>query len=52
MPLGRGKVNFPEVLEAAREVEAKWVIVEQDEPSCGLTPLECAKESINYLKSL
>ena len=52
MPLGRGKVNIPEVLEAAEEIDAKWVIVEQDEPTCGLTPLECAKESINYLKSL
>ena len=52
MPLGRGKVNRPAVLEAAKDVDAKWVIVEQDEPSCGLTPLECAKASIEYLKSL
>jgi hypothetical protein len=26
--------------------------VEQDKPSLGLTPLECAKASIDYLKTL
>lgn len=51
-PLGRGVQNFPEILSATVEAGAQWVVVEQDEPSMGKTPLECAEISINYLKSL
>lgn len=51
-PVGCGVQDFPAILEACREVKAKWVIVEQDQPSLDKTPLECAEMSINYLKSL
>ncbi len=51
-PLGRGLQNIPAILEAAEEAGTKWVVFEQDEPSMGLTPLECAKVSIDYLRSL
>ena len=51
-PVGCGVQNFPEILKAADEVGAKWVIVEQDSPSMDLSPLECAAKSIEYLKSL
>ena len=51
-PVGYGCQNFPEILQAAKEVNIKWVIVEQDQPSMGKTPLECAKMSIDYLNSL
>ncbi len=51
-PVGSGLQNFPAILEAAEAASAEWLIVEQDEPSMGLTPLECAKKSIDYLKSL
>lgn len=51
-PVGKGVQNFPEILKAAEEVGIKWVVVEQDNPSMGLTPIECAETSINYLKSL
>lgn len=51
-PVGYGVQNFPEILKAAEDVGAKWVVVEQDSPSMGKTPLECAEMSINYLKSL
>ena len=51
-PVGSGLQNFPEILDAAKEVGAKWVVVEQDQPSMGKTPLECAESSINYLKSI
>ena len=51
-PVGYGKQNFPEILKASEEAGAKWVIVEQDNPSMDKTPMECAEMSINYLKSL
>lgn len=51
-PIGCGLQDFPSIIEAAEKAGAAWLIVEQDEPSMGLTPLECAKKSIDYLKSL
>ena len=51
-PVGAGVQNFPEILRAAEESGTKWVIVEQDKPCLGMTPLECAKASIDYLKTL
>jgi len=51
-PVGHGMQNFPSILEACLDVGAEWVVVEQDNPSMDLTPLECAKLSREYLKSL
>lgn len=51
-PVGSGKQDFPAILKACEESGTKWVVVEQDRPSMGLTPMECAKSSIDYLKSL
>ncbi len=51
-PVGSGVQNFPEILKAAEEAGAEWVIVEQDQPSMGLSPLECAEKSREYLKTL
>lgn len=51
-PLGYGVQNFPEILKACEDIGASWVVVEQDAPSMGKTPLECAKASIDYLKTL
>lgn len=51
-PLGMGVQNVPAILEASKNAGAKWVVVEQDEPSLSKTPMECAEISINYLKSL
>ena len=51
-PVGSGLQNIPEILKAADDAGATWLVVEQDNPSMGLTPLECAKKSIEYLKSL
>ena len=48
-PLGKGVQNFPAIVEAADKGGAEWFIVEQDMPSLGLTPMECAAESIRYL---
>ena len=35
-----------------RFFRAKWLVVEQDEPTKGKTPMECAKMSIEYLNTL
>lgn len=51
-PVGSGVQNFPAILEAAEKAGAEWVVVEQDQPSMGKTPLECAKMSIDYLKTI
>ena len=51
-PVGSGVQNFPEILKAAEEVGTEWIIVEQDNPSMGLTPMESIKSGIDYLKSL
>ena len=48
-PVGKGCQDFPAIVSAADEGGAKWYIVEQDEPSMGLSPLECAKASVDYL---
>ena len=51
-PVGSGVQDFPAILAASKEVGAKWVVVEQDQPSLGKTPLECAKMSIDYIKEI
>ena len=51
-PVGSGAQCFPEILKASEDAGAEWVVVEQDLPSMGLTPLECAKKSREYLKSI
>lgn len=51
-PVGCGVQDFPAILKASEEVGVEWLIVEQDSPSMGKTPLECAKVSIDYLKTL
>lgn len=51
-PVGFGKQDFPAILEAAKDAGAHWVVVEQDKPSMGLTPLESAKKSIDYVKTI
>ena len=48
-PVGKGRQDFPAIVAAAEAGGAKWFIVEQDEPSLGLTALECAKASVEYL---
>jgi sugar phosphate isomerase/epimerase len=50
--VGHGVQNIPGILNASEKAGAKWVVVEQDLPSPGKTPIECAKESLDYLNSL
>lgn len=51
-PVGMGVQDMPAIVAAAEAAGADWVVVEQDQPSLGLTPLECAAESIAYLRTL
>lgn len=50
-PVGHGVLDMPAILQAIEDTNIEWVIVEQDKPSMGLSPLECAKLSVDYLKS-
>ena len=51
-PVGYGVQDFPAILESAEKAGAKWVVVEQDSPDKGNTPLNAVKMSIDYLKKL
>ena len=51
-PVGYGVQDIPAIIEAAKAAGSKWLVVEQDQPSMGKTPLECAETSMEYLKSL
>ncbi len=51
-PVGYGKQDFVSILEAAKDAGVQWVVVEQDHPSMGLNPLECAKKSIDYIRTI
>ncbi len=51
-PVGCGKQDFPAILDAAVKAGSEWVVVEQDNPSMGLSPMECAKKSREYLKAI
>ena len=50
--VGHGKQFFPGIIAAAEDAGAGWLIVEQDRPSQGLSPMECADISRKYLKSI
>ena len=51
-PLSYGVQDIPAIIEASKKAGSKWLIVEQDQPSMGKTPMECAGMSMEYLKSL
>lgn len=51
-PVGYGVQDFPGILKAAEEAGAEWVVVEMDNPSMGLTPMECADKARAYLRSI
>ena len=52
MPVGYGKQDIPAILDASVKAGAKWVVVEQDNPEEGNTPLNSVKLSREYLKGL
>lgn len=50
--VGDGVQDVLSILKAAEQAGAGMVIVEQDEPTPGKTSMECAKMSIDYIKSI
>ena len=48
-PIGYGAQDIPAIIAASEKAGAKWLVVEQDDPSMGKTPMECAQMSIEYL---
>ena len=51
-PVGYGRQDVPAILQAAEDAGAGWVVVEQDSPSMGKTPMESVTMSIEYLKGI
>lgn len=51
-PLGSGLQDMPSILAAARDSGTEWVVVEQDSPSMGLSPMQCIEKSIEYLAGI
>lgn len=52
MPLGEGVMDIPNLIAECKKSGTKWYIIEQDDPTPGKTPLECAEISIGYLKKV
>lgn len=52
MPVGHGVQDMPEILSACEKAGAEWVVVEQDSPAKGATPVESVTLSREYLKTL
>ena len=46
---GSGVVDIKGVIEAAKAADTEWLIVEQDDPEEGKTPMQCAEESAMYV---
>ena len=50
-PVGHGLQDIPAILAASIDAGAEWVVVEQDRPALGLSPMESIKTSREYLKT-
>ncbi|MBQ7152788.1 MAG: sugar phosphate isomerase/epimerase [Clostridia bacterium] len=51
-PVGSGKLDWPGIIKAAKASGAEWAIVEQDNPSMGLTSMESIEKSVRFLRGL
>ena len=51
-PLGKGVQDFPAILDAAKEAGTKWLVIEQDNPSLDMTPMQSIKVGLDYLKTI
>ena len=51
-PVGSGIQNFPAIIDAAKDAGARWLVVEQDSATMGLTPMQSIEKSREYLRSI
>ena len=51
-PLGYGVQDVPALMKAAKHAGSQWLIVEQDQPSMGKTPLECVALSMETIEAI
>lgn len=51
-PVGYGVQDVKAILSACREAGADYIVIEQDQASMGLTSMECAKKSFDYIKTV
>ena len=51
-PVGSGCQDMPAILDASIKAGAEWVVVEQDRPAKGHTPMQSAEMGREYLKTL
>lgn len=51
-PLGYGVQKIQDIVDAAKDAGASWIVAEQDEPSMGKSRLECAEMSREYMKNI
>ena len=49
--VGKGSLDIKAILDTVKRNNCKYLIVEQDHPTPGKTALECAAESIEFIKS-
>lgn len=47
--VGSGVVDIKGIIAAADIAESEWLIIEQDDPEDGKTPMQCAEESAMYV---
>ena len=52
MKLSPNVTDITEMAKAAEAAGSKWLIIEQDQPSMGKSPMECAAMSMEYLKKV
>lgn len=50
--LGGGVINFGPIIKEAKRCGTEWLCIEQDDPTPGMTSMECAEASCRYLKNL
>lgn len=51
-PLGQGVQEMGSIVKAAEDCGVEWIIYEQDEPTKGMTSMECADVSRKWLKNI
>ena len=51
-PLGYGVQDVKALMKAAKHAGSQWLIVEQDQPSMGKTPLECVAMSLETIQAI